>query len=83
MRNPTNLSFAGYMKWLFIALAAVTFLKAFQGIVQRKVATGGKWSQSFVTGDEAVTYGWQMFVFASVFAVASWTAWFFWQRHED
>lgn len=82
--NSTGLSVAGVVKWFLIIDCAVFLFKAYQGLIQRKTATGGgNRVGEYLTGDEAIKLGLQHLGLAVAFGAAAWVIWFFWQRHEE
>ena len=84
MRNSTGISAIGFIKWIFIINSAVLLFKAYQGLIQRKIATGaGQRVGDLLTDSDAVMFGLECLVASIVFAAIAWALWFFWQQHEE
>jgi hypothetical protein len=82
--NSTGLSAVGVAKWFLVVASLPMFVKAWQGLVQKKSATSsGRRTGDLLTGDAAVAYGWQALAAGLTALGIAWALWFFWQRHED
>lgn len=86
-KNTTNLSVAGYFKWIALIASIGPVFKAFQGLVLRETATGMP-SRSTVPGsvviaDDAIREGLLSLLVAATFWAIAWALWFFFQRHEE
>lgn len=82
--NSTGLSAIGAIKWMLVIAALPLFLKAWQGMVERKTATGsGRRVGDLLTGDAAFRFGLESLWAALVCLVLAWALWFFWQSHEE
>ena len=87
VENSTDLSVPGVIKWVLIIGACPCLIKAYQGLVNKKTATGygsiGASRTNLLLGDDAVKFGWENLGMAALFLAAAWAIWFFWQQHED
>lgn len=82
--NTTGLSLAGVIKWIFIIQSGVFLFRAYQGLIQKKTATGaGRRVGEYLAGNEAITMGLQHLGLSVLCGAIAWALWFFWQRHEE
>lgn len=81
--NTTNLSIAGVVQWLLLLMAGISLIPAYQGIVNRKLQTGGRSRVEFLYGSDAVRAGFAALLVAGGFALGAFLVWYFWQRNED
>jgi len=81
--NSTGISFLGIVKWLLLILSLPCLVKAWQGIIMRQTAYGGRSDPQPLTGAAAMSYGLWNLLYAILLIVAAWALWYFWQRYED
>ncbi|MCH8273161.1 MAG: hypothetical protein IH851_00010 [Armatimonadetes bacterium] len=83
-QNYLDWSISTVLKWFAAILSLPFFVGAYQGIVQRRVATGLA-SRGGVPlyGREAVTFGLELLGIAMLCLLAAWSIWYFWERNED
>jgi hypothetical protein len=87
MGFPTNdggLSIAAVVKWLLAIASLPSFVKAYQGIVERKTATSfGRSTGDSLEGERALRYGLANLAIAALLVAGAWAVWRFWQSNED